>query len=267
MNNVLFGQNFRFGFYEVRPDERMRAIKNAGFDAVMFWWGEEYEDTDSSRYELFSLAEQNGLTVSTVHFPTTNSDYLWYDGLKGESYIEQFHKALDDCKARGIKNIVMHTTKKLITPPPNQIGLDNFGKILKKAEECQVKLAVENTRFLNYNRLLYETFQSEMMGFCYDCGHNNCFTPKEAPLDEFHKYLCTTHIHDNDGTADQHRPMLDGTVNYEKVFTELNKYGAKELNLETYHTPAYSKFGQMSMEEYLKMSYDTLTATAKKFGF
>ena len=71
---VKKGQNFRCGFYEVSPQRRMKALADAGFDETMFWWGDEYEQTDGTRVELFDLAVKYGVGVNTCHFPSTNAD-------------------------------------------------------------------------------------------------------------------------------------------------------------------------------------------------
>ncbi|MCQ2435414.1 MAG: sugar phosphate isomerase/epimerase [Clostridia bacterium] len=265
--NTLLGQNFRFGYYDIPPADRMRAIRSAGFDSVMFWWGDDFESVDGSRYDLYDTAVRFGLQCTTVHFPSVHSDYLWYDDSRGDGYTEAFLTAIDDCGERNIGHVVIHLTRSLITPPPNEIGVRNFGRMLSAAEKRGVKIAVENTRFLNYNRLIYGRYKSEMLGFCYDCGHNNCYTPTESPLTEFGAALCTTHIHDNDGTGDQHRPMGDGTVNYDSVFSGLKALGARELNLESYDNKWYSLHGRQTMDEYLRMSYTLLHERATKYGF
>ena len=245
----------------------MRAVRRAGFDAVMFWWGDEFEETDSSRYRLFDLAEREGLLCRTVHFPSTNADALWYDNARGIAYEEQFAKALADCRARQIGSIVLHLTRKLITPPPNEIGALRFSRMLDAAAKAGVRIAVENTRFLEYNRFFLRYSDSEAFGFCYDTGHNNCYTPGEDPLGEFGRFLCTTHIHDNDGSADQHHPMGEGTVDFGRVFSRLAALGARELNLESYCNETSASYGKISMEEYLSRSLAHLKACARDNGF
>ncbi|MBQ0125887.1 MAG: sugar phosphate isomerase/epimerase [Clostridiales bacterium] len=267
MKNIVYGQNFRFGFYDIPAAERMSAIKRAGFDAVMFWWGDDFEETDTSRYSLFDLSQKAGLICNTVHFPSTHADYLWYDDERGTSIEEQFYGAVSDCRERQISNIVLHLTRKLITPPPNECGVVRFARMLDFAEKAGVKIAVENTRFLDYFRYLLKRTHSEAFGFCYDAGHNNCYTPNEDPLSEFGNLLCTTHIHDNSGLSDEHHPMGEGNVDFDKVFSHLASLGATELNLESYCNKTSALYGKITMDDYLSQTFAKLKACAEKNGF
>ncbi len=267
---VTKGQNFRFGFYEVSSEIRLKEIKNAGFDETMFWWGSEFEDTDGSRLNLFDTAQKLGLGVNTCHFPSTNAHWLWMDGEEGASYTKQFERACKECGERGIKYLVVHLTRRLITPEPNEKGIVNFGKMLESAEKNNIVIALENTRFLRYNQFILQHFQSSNIGFCFDSGHANCYTPNEKPLEMFGDMLVTTHIHDNMGAVgnepDQHHLMGEGNVNFDKVFAELKHFNVKHINLESYCNNTSRYYEKVSVREFLKISYQTLSDQMEKSG-
>lgn len=269
---VKTGQNFRCGFDEISPRRRMQAIKNAGFDETMFWWGEEFEQTDGTRFELFDLATKIGLHVNTCHFPSTHADDLWYDGERGNGYVQQFAQACKECGERGIKNLVLHLTRKLVTPEPNGYGTVNFAKMLDAARRNNVVIAIENTRFLRYNDYILEQFPEDSnIGFCYDCGHHNAYTPNEQPLDKYGSMLVTTHLHDNVGPSgtpqDQHHIMGEGNIDYDVVFAKLKRFNVPRLNLESYCNETSRYFEKITVEEYLEMSYRRLTEQMEKSGF
>ena len=271
LQQIKKGQNFRFGFYDIPPVERLAAIKRAGFDETMFWWGDEYESTDGSRLALYDTAIKLGLGVNTCHFPSTHADYLWYGGDVAASYVKQFDEACRECGDRGIKNLVVHLTKQTITPPPNDHGFVNFAKMLNSAEKYGVVIAIENTRFLNYNDIILQHFASPYIGFCFDSGHANCYTPDEDPLEKYGKMLVTTHIHDNMGATgnpkpDQHHLMGEGIVNFDKVFAALKKWGVERINLESYCNESSRYYGKLNHEQFLQLSYDTLTKQMEKSG-
>ena len=165
---MVLGQNFRCGFYEVSADERLREIRKAGFDAVMFWWGDDFEETDGNRYDLIDIAFKVGLKVNTLHFPSLHADYLWREE-NTRDYTDQLITAIEDCSRYGVENLVMHTTRYLITPPYNQLGLDSLGKAVKVAEREGVNIALENTRFPDYNRYIYDNISSPRLTLCYEC--------------------------------------------------------------------------------------------------
>ena len=66
----------------------------------------------------------------------------------------------------------------------------------------------------------FEEFKNaENVVFCWDCGHEACFTGGRQYMPLFGERLICTHIHDNDGVFnhDQHRlPFDGGGVNYDR---------------------------------------------------
>lgn len=268
---VKKGQNFRFGFFEISSQKRLLAIKDAGFDETMFWWGSEFEQTDGSRLELFDFSVKIGLGVNTCHFPSTNADWLWYDGERGKKHVESFETACRECGERGIRNLVLHLTKKLITPDPNERGLANFSDMLNAAVKHNVVIALENTRFLRYNDYIVEHFPNNPnIGFCFDSGHANCYTPNELPLEKYGGMLVTTHIHDNLGPVgaepDQHHLMGEGNVDYDYIFSRLKHFGVERCNLESYCNESSRYYKKLGMESFLELSYSTLSAQMEKSG-
>ena len=256
---MVLGQNFRCGFYEVPADERLRAIKRAGFDAVMFWWGDDFASTDGDRYELIHTAFKYGLTVNTLHFPSLHADYLWRDGTR-EVYVGQLVDALYDCARFGVENLVMHTTRQLITPPYNAAGLEALGQAVRVAEKVGVNIALENTRFPDYNKYIYDNLPSERLTLCYDTGHEHCFTKGRDILAEFGSRLTTTHIHDNDGVTDEHHVMGEGNIDFAPIFARLRKLGLKYYNTECYCNETSRYYGKLTLAEFLKLSYTALAS-------
>lgn len=253
----ILGQNFRCGFYDIPPEKRLRAIKRAGFDSVMFWWGEEYEKTDGSRYDLIEGAKKLGLQVNTVHFPSTNAHWLWVEE-RGAQYIGQMIAAIEDCSRYGVENLVMHTTRQLITPPYNEGGIERLSAAVKVAEREGVNIAVENTRFPEYNAYIFESIASKRIKFCYDAGHAHCYTKDWDVLQKFGDRLVTTHIHDNDGESDQHHLMGEGTIDFSKVFAKLKELNVKYYNLESYCNETSAYFNKIDIDGFLKLSHEKL---------
>lgn len=256
---MVLGQNFRFGFYDIPADERIKHIKRAGFDSVMFWWGDEFEETDGSRYDLIASAFKNGLKVNTLHFPSTHADWLWREEKSGV-YIKQMIAAIEDCSKYGAENLVMHTTRALITPPYNEEGLLALSKAVKVAEREGVNIAVENTRFPDYNKYIYDNIPSDRLTLCYDTGHEHCYTKNFDVLGAFGDRITTTHIHDNDGTSDQHRIMGEGNIDFQKIFNRLKAAKVEYYNLESYCNETSVYYGKISLSEYLKLSYNRLVS-------
>ena len=236
----------------------MRAIRAAGFDAVMFWWGNEFDATDGDKHERMRAALGLGLKVNTLHFPSTHADYLWREELC-EGYADLIIKALEDCARYGAENLVLHTTRALITPPYNDAGLNALGRAVAAAERLGVNIAAENTRFPAYNGYIYKNIPSGRLTLCYDTGHEHCYTKEKNILDLFGDRLTTTHIHDNDGSSDQHHLMGEGNIDFAPVFGRLARMGVKYYNLESYCNETSRYYGKLTMQEFLSLSYRTLT--------
>ena len=83
--------------------------------------------------------------------------------------------------------------------------------------------------------------------------------------------LVTTHVHDNMGATgvempDEHHLMGEGIVDFDKVFAGLKKFGATHINLESYCNQSSVYYGKLSYEQYLQLSYETLTRQMEKSG-
>ena len=253
------GQDLRFGFFDIPLQERLRAVKEAGFDEAVYVWEEEDNRAGVPAKEIFRQCEKAGLATVCVHFSQERAADLWREGEDGEDYARELIRVVREAGEREIRHLVVHTTRKLTTPPPNTAGAERMKRVLETAEKEQVNIALENTRFLAYNRYLYEHCQSERLCFCFDCGHANCFTPGEDPLGMFGDRLVTTHLHDNDGTRDQHRRPGLGKIDWPALSERLMKLPAVTLNLETEYSE--QDFGEhIGLRDYLEKSYSFIRA-------
>ncbi len=58
---------------------------------------------------------------------------------------------------------------------------------------------------------------------CLDVGHVNAYSPAPAQqwIDSWGEYLSHAHVHNNDGTADTHSGLLEGTLNMKTLLPKL----------------------------------------------
>lgn len=252
----ILGHDFPFGFADLPEEDRLGALKAAGFDAVMIHW----EDADGKdACHRFDDMIRAGLQVLTVHFPQDRTADFWREGEAGDRLEEQLIRSLREAGERGVRHMVVHTTRRLETPPPNEIGARRFARAAEAAEKYDIDLAVENTRFLAYNQYLYDRISSPRLRYCYDCGHAACFTPGQDPLAMFGDRMVTTHLHDNHGLKDEHLLIGEGTVPLDRVFLRLVSMGMEEYNLESRYRPEPGQHA-WGLEEYLEKAYARLTA-------
>lgn len=81
-------------------------------------------------------------------------------------------------------------------------------------------------------RIAEELDQSNIR-LCLDVGHANCMSSisPEEWLRVMGPYLSHLHIHNNDGTHDQHNALQDGTVNVGRVLELMDKYCAQDTTV------------------------------------
>ena len=247
------GTDFGFGFEWIPAEDRLRAVRDAGFDDVMLWWGMEWAEKNGTPKELFDRALAAGLQVHTAHFPTDQTPHCWREGPEGDDYERALLSALRDCGERGIENLVVHTTRKLVTPPPSEIGLGRFLRAAEAAEKYGVDIALENTRFPAYNAYLYDRISSPRLRFCFDSGHAFCFTPDQDPLGRFGSRLVTMHLHDNHGSesGDEHLIPGDGAIDFATLMPRIHALAPRWYNLECRVTQAELRQG-VTMHAYLQ---------------
>jgi sugar phosphate isomerase/epimerase len=80
----------------------------------------------------------------------------------------------------------------------------------------------------------------EYVRFCYDFGHEHCYTKFVCWMDIFRCKLAATHIHDNLGRGEEavgdpdlHLLPFEGNMDYARIMRKLDEYGyAGSLVLE-----------------------------------
>jgi sugar phosphate isomerase/epimerase len=84
------------------------------------------------------------------------------------------------------------------------------------ARERNVRIAIENGNFEAIRKLLSE-YDPDYVGLCYDAGHGNMIPDGLDHLESLKGRLISVHLHDNDGTSDQHKLLFSGTVDWERL--------------------------------------------------
>lgn len=105
-----------------------------------------------------------------------------------------------DCSRHNIPTVVIHLINGDTPPPPIQLGLDRIKYLVELAEQKEVNIALKNLRRLEHLQFVFENIKSGRLGFCYDSGHENCYTKGADLLSLYGNRLMALHLHDNDGT-------------------------------------------------------------------
>ena len=214
-------------------EDKYKAIKRAGFDGVMIWWGED--DVQKDDYKRHPrLAEKCGLYIENVHTPFERANDIWLDNLNGETYVNNLIKYASELPGYGIKTMVVHLTGGENPPPMGDIGFDRIKRLLDAADRNNIYVAVENLKRADYTAAVFGRFTNPSLKFCYDSGHNACTDAVVDYLSLYGNKLAALHLHDNDGKDDLHRAPFDGVADWQTIAGKLKATG--------YAAPSPSKF-------------------------
>ncbi len=121
-----------------------------------------------------------------------------------------FHAAYDRWRYSGRKDIWL------------DYSIDTWRKVVESASKIGLRVAVENVfdEEPDALQMLIEKIGSPDFGFCFDTGHLNLFstTSMEQWFETLGRHLVEVHLHDNDGTADAHRALGRGNIDFNKFF-------------------------------------------------
>jgi len=227
LQNTELGICSWFG-YKYPYEERIKLIKDAGFQSVMIWWGEEHREINTLKEMEPEIARKYGLRVENAHLPFYGINAIWEDSTDGDDLLDKYLLNIDDCKKHGIPTAVMHVTGGDDPPQFNKLGLGRFKQLTERAEKNNVTITLENVWRLDYLSYIFSNIKSDKLKFCFDSGHENCFTPGVDCLAEFGHRLGALHLHDNDGTGDQHMLPFNGSVNWQRIMKKLKELNYKE---------------------------------------
>ena len=155
---------------------------------------------------------------------------------------------------------------------PNEKGLENFGKVVREAERCGVKIAFENTEGEEYLAAVMECFaDSKAIGFCWDTGHEMCYNRSKDMTALYGDRLLATHLNDNLGIRDfggaityiddLHLLPFDGIADWQHIVDRLDRCGFEgpltfELNrLSKPDRHENDFYRDMPLENYLTLAF------------
>ena len=267
-----------FAISTISPNETrwgnntLSRLAELGFDCIDFQMGitetKLYSMTDEELIEFTSnekkLAAEAGISINQAHGP-----WRWPPrDLTAEDRAERMEKmkrSIYIAHLLGCPNWIVHPImpfgiEDLDTENAAktwEMNVEFMTELLKTAEEYDVTICLENmpmTKFsiatpekiLEFVRLM----NSDHFKICLDTGHVAVF--KNLSIGEevrrLGKYIATLHVHDNDGTRDQHLFPCFGKLDWKEFVTALREVGFDgTFSLETappttLSTPTYEKF-------------------------
>lgn len=248
--------------YPLPAEERFALIAGAGFRHTSLWWGDQFADAGAPKETQPDMARRAGLSVENIHCDFEGANLLWEDTPESEAVLSRYAGCVDDCAHYGIPVMVMHLSAGGTPPGPNELGVARLSRLIEAAERKNVRVALENVRSAEHLAYVFSRIDSDHLKFCYDSGHENCFTKQGGLLDLYGDRLAALHLHDNDGESDQHALPGEGTVNWGQVMRKLNhaRYGGV-ISLEVtnifFERQTPEAFVQKAFERALSLAGET----------
>jgi sugar phosphate isomerase/epimerase len=266
--------------YAIPTTEVVKMVARTGFEAISPAWKQGIDLTD-----VIDTARDCGLAIQSIHGPFHGAAALWSeDAAVSGPAIAELLEALEDCRKFRIPVMVMHTWIGFeYSQVPNETGLRNYGILVATAKEYGVRIAFENTEGEEFLFALMDHFQNDdTVGFCWDSGHEMCYSYGKDLLKLLGHRLIMTHLNDNLGvsrfdgktywTDDLHLLPYDGIGDWDTLIQRLQKSRKLEyLNFELNITSKPNRhendvYAQMPLEQYFAEAYKRACRIAHRYA-
>lgn len=178
----------------------LQLIKKAGFDATFLGWHQGSTEAEVAE------ARAAGLFVQSIHAPFSGAcrvSHLWQEGEEGRRVADLLIACVEDCAKSDVPVMVIHPFIGFLDHTPTAVGIENYARIVSRADALGVKLGFENVEGEEYLAALMEAFwHHPSCGFCLDTGHELCYNGGKDMLALYGEKLCHTHFNDNLGVYD-----------------------------------------------------------------
>jgi len=221
--------------------------------------------------ELKEKADRLGVEFPFLHAPFRGINSMWLEGEDYRKVYDGMKEAVDSAAACGVGGVVVHVSSGWKAPMVNDLGISRYDSLVEYAAERGVTVLLENLRMVGNLTCLMDRYENmRNVRYCYDCGHEHCYTKTVCWPDIFTTKIVATHIHDNPGRPfddkvsdyDMHWLPFDGTFNYHHMMQKLNQYGYEgPLVLEVYRT-AREDYKSMTAQAFLETCYERICRIA-----
>ena len=220
-------------------------LKDLGFDCFFV----NAIQAGISKYK--DISDSIGIDFEFIHAPFKGINAMWEEGDGYLTLFNQIKLTIDSASSQGVPTIILHLSSGWETPAMNELGFKRYDQLVTYAAQRNVNVAFENLRNVENVLAIKERYKDRKnVGFCYDAGHEHCYTQGVDWISVFGDKLLCTHIHDNFGydrscDPDVHLLPFDGNIDYSDMIRRLDAIGYKgSLMLEVFNKskPEYKEW-------------------------
>jgi len=208
------------------PEPYLRRIAEAGFSHVHWChhWNTDFLYADAEVEQIGRWLADFGLALTDLH-ASAGVEKGWcsareYERLAG---IELVTNRIAMTARLGSDVVILH----LPFEPEGSGDREaywarvrrSFDDLAPFARGQGVRIALENSSKDNFDALerVFALYGPDVVGLCYDSGHGNVAGNGLDRLERVRGRLLSVHLHDNDGTGDQHKLVFDGTTDWPRL--------------------------------------------------
>lgn len=240
-------------------EEQIPLMKEVGFDGFFATY------TGCEPLEHWArLVREQQMDFETIHGPYQYANRMWESGKTGDEYLTFLKSSVDACHAIAVDKFILHVTVGNTAPDISPKGLERFCALCDYAKSLGVHICFENLEPLPHLKAVMDCISDPFHGFCWDIGHNLCYSPDTDMMECYGGRLMCLHIHDNRGVTqpgnidyrdDIHLLPFDGVLDWDWFAAQLNRYGYQgpvTLEVSDQGMPAYRT---MPVKAYLEAAF------------
>ena len=248
----------------VPATEASPLIKEAGFDC---YFTGIYQPNEVEKVK--KVGDNLGLSCDFIHAPFKGINNMWLAGMDYLDIDRKMKTSIDAAAACGIPTVIAHLSSGWKAPEITDLGLARFDALVEYADARKVNIAVENLRKIGNLAYFVDRYENmPYVGYCYDFGHEHCYTKTVSWMDIFCKKVIATHIHDNFGrgeekteiSPDTHLLPFEGNIDYARIMRKLDEYEFEgSLVLEVNN----ARHREMSHQDFLATCFERIQRISK----
>ena len=207
-------------------DEEMKELisqTGAGVESIEFSIAENLDRFDETLYSCRRRLEEMGCQSLTLHGPFLDLNPVAFDSLVQQATLRRYEQTYQAALELGAKKIIYHSCfvpSVYFLEGWAERAADFYNRFLENKTD-EIQILMENVLdpipdpFLQVAQMV----KHPAFGICLDLGHVHCYSdvPCQIWMEQLQPYIRHLHLHDNDGTADEHLALGEGTLPLEKL--------------------------------------------------
>lgn len=231
---------------KIEENKQIDLLKQNGFEATFL-------ASDNSRLdELVPLLRKNGIECVNCHAPFKGINEIWSADASGEEMLDRLISGVEACARNQIPVLVVHLSSGDNAPRINDVGQARFDRLMDAARKAGVTIAFENQRKLGNLANAMEQYPDA--AFCWDVGHEGCFSYGKRFMPLFGDRIAALHLHDNFGihNGDDHLLPYDGALDMVAAARELAMSPFNDVIMLEVIPGKTDRYRDLTVEEYYR---------------